>query len=85
MLESVAFRNRTEHTDYDGSDNECYNDSLQEDGVLNLSESWLLNPHFTVEYFADNISLLVLHNPWLVFIAVTRTEAVKGTSFHIVI
>jgi hypothetical protein len=84
LLEFVALRDGTEDTNDDCSNDHGYDDGLQKDGILDLSESWLLDPHLTVEDLPDEIPLLVFCNPWLVFIAVTRPKAIERSSLEIV-
>jgi hypothetical protein len=83
LLESVALRDGAEDTDDDCSNDHGYDDSLQEDGVLDLPESWLLDPHLTVEDLPDEIPLFVFRNPWFVFVAVMRPKAVERSSLQI--
>jgi hypothetical protein len=77
VLEFVTLGYCAEDADYDGANDDCCDDGLQEDSVLDLSESWLLNPHLTIEHLPDDIALVVLDNPWFVFVAVVGAEAVK--------
>jgi hypothetical protein len=84
LLEFVALRDGTEDADDDCSNDHGCDDGLQKDGILDLSESWLLDPHLTVEDLPDEIPLLVFCNPWLVFIAVTRPKAIERSSLEIV-
>lgn len=76
-LELVSLGNCTEDADYDGRDDDRYDDGLQEDGVLDLAKSGFLNPHLAVEHLADNIALVVFGNPWFVFVAVMGAKAVE--------
>jgi hypothetical protein len=70
--EEVALWECAEDSCRDGRKDEGAEDGLEEDGVLDLSESWLLDPDFAVEDLADEIALLVFGHPWLVFPAVAR-------------
>jgi hypothetical protein len=70
-LEVVALGNGTEDTDSYSGDDESADDSLNEDGILDLAESRFLDPDFAVEDLADNVALLVPGDPWLVFPGVT--------------
>lgn len=45
---------------------------MQEDGVLDLSQSRLLDPDFTIKDLAYEVALLILRNPRLIFVAVCR-------------
>jgi hypothetical protein len=84
LLEFVALRNGTEDTDDDCSNDHSCDDGLQKDGILDLSESWLLDPYLTVKDLPNEIPLLVFRNPWLVFVAVTRPKAIERSSLEIV-
>jgi hypothetical protein len=76
-LELVSLRNCTEDANYNGCDDDRYDDGLQEDGVLDLAKSGLLNPHLAVEHLPDNIALVVFGNPWFIFVAVMGAKAVE--------
>lgn len=65
-LEEVASGNCAEDTDSNTADNERTEDGLDEDGVLDLAKSGLLDPDFAVEDLADDIALLVPSDPRLV-------------------
>jgi len=71
-LEEVASGNCAEDTDNHTANYERPEDGLDEDGVLNLAKSGLLDPDFAVENLADDIALLVLGDPWLVLPRVAR-------------
>ena len=66
-LEVSAFGDGAEDADSDCRYEECAEDGLEEDGVLNLAKSRLLDPHLAVEDLADNVAPLVFRHPWLVF------------------
>lgn len=66
----VAVWHRAKDTDEDCRKDKCSNECLDEDGVLNLAESGLLDPNFTVEDLPNDIAFLVLGNPRLVLVAV---------------
>ena len=66
----VAFWECTENSHRDGRDDQCTSDSLNEDGVLDLSKSRLLNPDFTIKDFTDDVSLFVFGDPGFVFVAI---------------
>jgi hypothetical protein len=83
-LEFVTFRDGAEDTDDDCSNDHGCDDGLQEDGVLDLPESWLLDPHLTVEDLPDEIPLFVFRNPWLVFVAVMSPKTIERSSFEVV-
>jgi hypothetical protein len=51
---------------------------------LNLSESWLLNPHLAVKHLPDDIALVVFRDPWFVFVAIMGAKAVKRSSFQVI-
>lgn len=59
-----------EDADEDARQDERSEHSLDEDGILDLTKSRLLNPDFTVEDLADNEALLVLGDPGFIFVAV---------------
>ncbi len=53
--------------------------SLQEDGILNLSERWFLDPDLTIKDFANEVAFLVSRHPRLVLVAgLAAWTAVKG-------
>ncbi len=55
---------------------------LQEDGVMNLPQCWLLDPDFTVKYLSHEVSLVVLCNPGLGLVPVLASEAVEGVTLE---
>lgn len=65
-------RNSTEDTDDDEGNNGRAENCLQEDSVLNLAQSWLLDPDLAIEDLADDVPLLVLSDPRLVLVAIAR-------------
>jgi len=69
-LEEVAFRKGTEYADDEDRESQGTENSLQEDGVLNLAKGGLLDPDLAIEDLADKVPFLILGNPWLVLIAV---------------
>lgn len=73
----VSFRQSTEDPYGDGSDDERTADGLEEDGVLDLAKSWLLDPHLTIEDLADEVTLFVFGDPRLIFIAVGTSECIE--------
>ena len=77
-------RQRHKDTDTHAGDEKSAKQSLDEDGILNLSEGRLLDPNLTVEHLADEIPFLVPGNPRLILIAVARSETVEGAFGHIV-
>ena len=79
----VAFREGTEYPHRYGSDDQCTSESLQEDGVLDLPESRLLNPDFAIKDLTHDVAFLVLGDPGLVFVAVGAAERVEGTFAHV--
>lgn len=58
-------------------------DGLQEDGVLDLAESGLLDPDLAVEDLSDDVALLILGHPGFVFVAVAGPERLEGSAFHV--
>ena len=76
ILEQIAMRHSAEHASDDGRNNKRAKDSLKEDGILDLAQRRLLNPNLTIKDLADDVSLLVLCDPWLVLVAVAAGKAV---------
>ena len=76
-LEEISFRYCNEETHRDGGDDKRTSKGLDEDGILNLAESWFLDPNLTIENLTDHVSFLILSNPWFVFVAVTSAHRVK--------
>ena len=66
-LEEVAVRYSAEDADENTREHEGAEQTLQEDGILNLAKRRLLNPDFAIEDAADDVALGVLGYPWLVF------------------
>lgn len=62
--------NCAEDADKNDGKDEGAKDRLKKDGVLDLTQSGLLNPDFTVKDLADDVALFVSRNPWLIFVAV---------------
>lgn len=58
---------------------------LDKDGVLDLAQSRLLDPHLTVKDLAYNITLLVLDNPRLILVAVVGAKRVEATLAEIIL
>jgi hypothetical protein len=77
-LEEVASGNCAEDTDSNTADDERTEDGLDEDGVLNLAQSGLLDPDFAVEDLADDIALLVPSDPRLVLPRVAGSVRADG-------
>lgn len=73
----------TENSHRDGGDDQCTSKSLQEDGVLDLPESRLLNPDFAIKDFTDDVAFLVFGDPGFVFVAVGAAKRVEGTFAHV--
>ena len=65
-LEEVAVRYSAEDANEHGREHEGAEQTLEEDGVLDLAKSRLLDPDLAVEDLADDIALLVPRDPWLV-------------------
>ena len=76
-LVQVAMRYSAEDSDDDARYYESSKESLEEYRVLDLSQSWLLDPHLTVEYLSDDVTLLIARYPWFVLEGVSRSR-VKG-------
>lgn len=51
-------------------------DSLNEDGVLDLAKGGFLDPDLTVEDLADDVALVVLGDPGFVLVASVGPEGV---------
>lgn len=79
----VALWKGTENSHRDGSDDQCTSKSLQEDGVLDLPESRLLNPDFAIKDLTDDVAFLVFGDPGFVFVAVGAAKRVEGTFAHV--
>ena len=79
----VAFWDSTEDPHRDDCDDQRTSESLYEDGVLDLSESRLLDPDFTIKDFTEDVTFLVLDDPRFVLVAVGAAERVEGTFAHI--
>ena len=75
--EKSTFGNGDEYANRDRGDDERTAQSLEADCILNLAESWFLDPNLTVENFTNDISFLVFGNPWLVFVIVARAHGVE--------
>lgn len=69
-LVEIAMWNGAEDTSEDGGDDECSEKRLDENSVLDLTKSRFIDPDLAVEDFAEDIALLVLRDPGLVFVAV---------------
>ena len=82
-LEEVALWNSNEYGSGDRGNGDGSQDCLDEDGVLDGTKSRLLNPHLTIENFADDIPMIVFGNPWLIFVAVVGTKTVEGSFLEI--
>jgi len=86
-LEVVALGDGAEDADSDGGDEKSAEDGLDEDGVLDLAESRLLDPDLTVKHLPHDIALLVAGDPWLVFPRVARrvrVNALEGVRLEVV-
>lgn len=66
-LKEVSVRHGAENTNEDGRQDESAEQTLDEDGVLNLAQRRLLNPNLAIENFADDVALGVFGDPRLVF------------------
>ena len=66
-LIEIAAWHSAEDSDKQGREQESTDECLNEDGVLNLSKSWLGDPDFAVEDFADDVTLLVSGDPRFIF------------------
>lgn len=69
-LEEVALGNGTKDTDSHARDDKGTENGLDEDGILDLAKSRLLDPDLTVKDLANKIALFVACNPWLVFVGI---------------
>lgn len=74
--DEVALWHRNEDGRQNRTTKETTENSLQEDRILDLTKSRLLNPSLTVKDLSDNIAVLVLGNPGLSFVAVVCVEGV---------
>lgn len=63
-------RDSAEYGGQNTRSDESTDQRLNEDGVLNLSKGWLLNPDLTIKDFTDDIALLVLGDPRFILVAV---------------
>ena len=79
----ATFWDSTEDPHRDGRDDQRTSDSLQEDGVLDLPKSWLLDPDFAIQDFADDVPFLVFGNPGFVLVAVGAAKGVERTFAHV--
>jgi hypothetical protein len=85
--EIVALRESAEDADDDAREDKGTENSLQEDGILNLAKGRLLDPDFTVKDLADDIALLVLGNPGLVLPTVggvMRHNGIERVRLHLI-
>ena len=83
-LIKASFRNRHEDANSDGRNDDGATDRLEKDSILDLAQSRFLDPHLTVEYLADDVSLLVFDDPWLILVAVGGAETVERSFLHLV-
>ncbi len=83
QLVVVSFRQCTEDSHRNGSDDQRTSESLHEDGVLDLPKSRLLDPDFAIKDFTDNVAFFVFGDPRLVFIAIGAAESVERTFPHV--
>jgi len=60
-------RHSAEDADENARKHECAEQTLKEDGILDLAKGWLLDPDLTVEDAADDVALGILRYPRLVF------------------
>lgn len=82
-LKVVAFWESAENPYRDGRDDQRTAKSLQEDGVLDLPESRLLDPDLAIKDLADDVAFLVFGDPGFVFVAVGAAKGVEGTFAYI--
>lgn len=86
-LEKVASRNGAENADCNTAEDQRTEDRLDEDGILDLAESRLLNPDLAVEDLADDVALLILGDPRLILPRIAggvRAECIVGVKLGIV-
>lgn len=69
LSKEPTVRHGTKDANHNTRHQKCTHQTLNEDGILNLSQRRLLDPNFTVKDFADNVAFLVLGDPRLIFIA----------------
>ena len=77
-------RQRHKDADTHAGNEKSAEQSLDEDGILDLSKGRLLDPYFAVKDLADEISFLIPGNPRLILVAVARSETVEGALGDIV-
>ena len=65
--EEVAVRHSAEDADKNSRKHKGAEQTLKEDGVLDLAKGRLLNPDFAIEDAADDVALGILGHPGLVF------------------
>jgi len=75
------------HGKEDGSDNasddEAGEDTLNEDGILNLAEGGLLNPSLTIKDLSHDVALLVLCDPRLILVRICTLKTVHALAFEL--
>lgn len=76
--EEVAFGNCAKDANSHARDYEGAENGLDEDGILDLAKSRLLNPDLAIKDLADKVALLVTRHPWLVFVRITRCMRFKA-------
>lgn len=84
-LVKTSLRNCDEDANGDGGNDNGAKNRLDEDGILDLAQSRFLDPNLTVEYLADDVTLLVLDDPGLIFIIVAGAETVERAFLHLVV
>ena len=79
----ITLGESAEDADGNSSDYQCTNESLEKYRVLDLAKSGLLDPHFTIENFPNEITFLVFRNPGFIFIAVSAPHSIKRAFAHV--
>ena len=69
-LVEVAVRDGAKDADNDAGKYQGSQDRLNENGILNLTKSWLLDPDLAIKDLTNDVAFLVLGNPGLIFEAV---------------
>lgn len=79
LLIVIPLRKRNENADGNGSGYKRTKNSLEEDCVLDLSQSRFLDPDLTIKDFTQDVAFLVFGDPGLVLIAGAAAESVEGS------
>ena len=66
----VTVRDSAEYGGQNTRSDKGTNQRLNENGVLDLSKCWLLDPDLTIKDFTNDVALLILGDPRFVLVAV---------------